>query len=93
MSDRRGMDRPNAPPLTPQGWLDALFASKAAQRGEVIQRKARDIERYAGWALFRAEIERRGYRAVENSGQVVIFCKRAAVRPLFSTELQIPVSF
>ena len=50
----------------------------------MIRRKARDIERYAGWALFRAEIARRGYRAVENSGQIVIFCSRAPIRVLFA---------
>ena len=73
-------------PLSPQGWLDDLFASKAARQGQVIRRKARDMERYAGWTLFRAEIERRGYRAVENSGQIVIFCNRAPVRPLFRSK-------
>lgn len=71
-------------PLTPEGWLAALFASKAARDGQVIRRKARDIERYAGWTLFRAEIERRGYRAVENSGQIVIFCNRAPIRQMFA---------
>lgn len=39
--------------------------------------KARDIERFAGMEPFLREIDRRGYRAIENSGQIVIFCNRA----------------
>ena len=46
----------------------------------MIRRKARDIERFAGMALFMAEIDRRGFRAMENSGQIVIFCNRAPIR-------------
>jgi len=67
-------------PLTPEVWLHALFTSKAVQQGTVIRRKARDIERFAGMDLFMAEIHRRGYRAIENSGQIIIFCNRAPIR-------------
>ncbi len=67
-------------PLAPDVWLRDLFASKAVQRGEVIRRKARDIERYAGMARFRRELRRRGFRAVENAGQIIIFCNREPVR-------------
>ena len=34
----------------------------------MIRRKARDVERFAGMDRFLVEIDRRGYRAVENSG-------------------------
>ncbi len=67
-------------PLAPEVWLKDLFASKAVQEGAVIRRKARDIERFAGMDKFMAEIHRRGFRAVENSGQIVIFCNRAPLR-------------
>ena len=67
-------------PLAPEVWLKDLFASKAVQEGAVIRRKARDIERFAGMDKFMAEIHRRGFRAVEHSGQIVIFCNRAPVR-------------
>ncbi|MGM0741330.1 MAG: aspartate aminotransferase [Pseudomonadota bacterium] len=67
-------------PLSPDIWLRDLFASKAVQQGEVIRRKARDIERFAGMERFMREIHRRGYQVVENSGQIVIFCNRAPVR-------------
>ena len=67
-------------PLTPEVWLHDLFTSKAVQQGGVIRRKARDIERFAGMDLFMREVHRRGYQAVENSGQIVIFCNCAPVR-------------
>jgi hypothetical protein len=67
-------------PLSPEIWLRDMFASKAVQQGGVIRRKARDIERFAGMQRFMAEIDRRGYQAAENAGQIVIFCNRAPVR-------------
>ena len=67
-------------PLSPEGWLNDMFASKAVQQGAVIRRKARDVERFVGVDLFLKEIERRGYQVVENSGQFVIFCNRAPIR-------------
>lgn len=67
-------------PLSPEHWLQDMFASKAVQQGGVIRRKARDIERYVGMDRFMAEILRRGYQVAENSGQIVIFCNRAPVR-------------
>ena len=73
-------------PLSPEVWLADLFASKAVQQGGVIRRKARDIERFAGMDRFMAEIHRRGYRAIENSGQIVIFCNRAPIRWLTRDE-------
>ena len=69
-------------PLSPEAWLNDLFSSKAVQRGAVIRRKARDIERYAGMERFLAELDRRGFQALENSGQIVIFCNRAPIRRL-----------
>jgi len=67
-------------PLSPEVWLMDLFTSKAVQQGGVIRRKARDVERFAGMGRFMAEIDRRGYRVAENSGQFVIFCNRAPIR-------------
>lgn len=67
-------------PLSPEVWLNDLFSSKAVNEGGVIRRKARDIERFAGMDKFMSEINRRGYQAAENGGQIVIFCNRAPVR-------------
>lgn len=73
------MQRRNSP-LSPEIWLNDLFASKAVQQGAVIRRKARDVERFVGMGPFMREIDRRGYQVVENAGQLVIFCNRAPLR-------------
>lgn len=91
-----GMQSRNSP-LSPEIWLNDLFASKAVQQGAVIRRKARDVERFVGMDTFLREIDRRGYQVVENSGQLVIFCNRAPLRwltppPISSKEIG-PKSF
>ena len=68
--------------LSPEIWLRDVFSAKAVGRGEVIRRSLRDIERYAGLSRFLTEVEQRGFRAVENNGQVVVFCNRETVRRL-----------
>ena len=67
-------------PLSPEIWLHDLFSSKAVNQGGVIRRKARDVERFAGMERFMAEVDRRGFQAAENAGQIVIFCNRSPVR-------------
>jgi len=69
-------------PLSPKIWLRDLFSSQAARDAKVTRRKARDLERFAGWGAFSAELERRVYHAIENCGQVVIFCNHPPVRVL-----------
>ncbi|SFS56296.1 hypothetical protein SAMN04488040_0967 [Sulfitobacter marinus] len=67
-------------PLSPNQWVLDLFSSKSARSGGVIRRKMRDIERYVGKAEFEQELMRRGFHAVENAGQLVIFCNQEPVR-------------
>tara|TARA_R110002020_G_scaffold47261_1_gene134515 strand:+ start:295 stop:531 length:237 start_codon:yes stop_codon:yes gene_type:complete len=67
-------------PLSPDIWMTDMFRSKAACKGGVIRRSARDIERFVGRAAFEAEIRRRGFQAIENAGQVVVFCNREKIR-------------
>ena len=73
---------PRRPPptLEPDQWIAHVFSAKAAAKGGVVRRQARDVERIMGWDRFRAELRRRGYRAVVNGGQVVIFCNAEPVR-------------
>jgi len=66
--------------MTPQQWLDHIFSAKSALRGGVVRRKVRDVDRLVGRPLFRDELRRRGYRAIENNGNFVIFCNRAPLR-------------
>lgn len=71
---------PNPSPLSPELFLRNIFACKAVQEGGVIRRKARDIEKFVGREVFRAELRRRGFQAVENAGQIVVFCNREPLR-------------
>lgn len=68
--------------ISPELWIKQLFSAKAVNKGGVLRRSARDIERFVGRETFVAEIKRRGFKAVENNGQVVIFCNRAPVYAL-----------
>lgn len=69
-----------ASPLSTDEWLIDLFSSRAAATGGVVRRKKRDIERYVGLDEFKQELSRRGFRAVENAGQLVIFCNQEPIR-------------
>jgi len=66
----------------PDVWMQQIFDAKAARAGSVVRRKLTDIERIVGRDAFECELRRRGYHAVENAGQVVIFCNNEAVRVL-----------
>ncbi|QUJ77711.1 N-(5'-phosphoribosyl)anthranilate isomerase [Sulfitobacter albidus] len=67
-------------PLTAQMWMIDLFSARAAARGGVIRRSVRDIEKYVGRVEFEDELRRRGFHAVENAGQLVIFCNQEPIR-------------
>lgn len=69
-----------ASPILPENWLRDVFACKAVQQGQIVRRKTRDVERYVGMERFLDELHRRGFRAVENRGQIVVFCNREPVR-------------
>ena len=73
------MENQNSP-LTPENWLRSLFSTKAVLHGGVIRREARDVERFVGMERFLAEVNRRGFRVIENSGQLIILCNQAPVR-------------
>ena len=60
-------------------WLLQLFTAKTARQGGIVRRSVRDVERIVGRDIFQAELMRRGFHAVENSGQYVIFCNNAPV--------------
>lgn len=70
------------PPKTPEEWFRHLFGAQSARDGGVVRRKTRDMERMVGRARFLVELERRGYTAIENGGQIVILCNAEPVRIL-----------
>ena len=69
-------------PLSPETCLLDMFSSRAARSGGVVRRKARDVDRYVGRETFLRELDRRGFRALENAGQIIIFCNTEPVRVL-----------
>lgn len=68
------------PPQTPQQFFAELFASRAAMQGAIIRRKVGDVERYIGRPAFLAEMQRRGFRVLENAGQFIIICNAEPIR-------------
>ncbi|MFW8636568.1 N-(5'-phosphoribosyl)anthranilate isomerase [Cribrihabitans pelagius] len=68
--------------VSPKFWMQQIFDVKAARQGGVVRRKLRDVERNVGLARLQQELQRRGYHAVINGDQVVIFCNNEPIRPL-----------
>jgi hypothetical protein len=66
--------------LTPERWITQVFTSTEAMRGGVVKRQIRDVERLAGRQAFLAEVERRGFQAVENGRHFVIYCNALPIR-------------
>lgn len=69
-------------PMTAEAWFRHLFNAKAARDGGIVRRKVRDMERMVGRETFREELARRGFTAVENAGQVIVFCNAEPLRRL-----------
>lgn len=63
-------------------WMRQIFEANSARDGGIVWRSVRDVERMIGREAFVAEITRRGFHIVENSGQFVIFCNNAQIRML-----------
>lgn len=66
--------------LTPERWVVQLFSARAAAEGGIVRRSVEDVERLVGRNRFYAEICRRGFHAIENAGQFVIFCNHDPIR-------------
>ena len=68
--------------IPPDIWLLQMFSARAAREGGIVRRQVRDVERIMGRRAFESELRRRGYHAVENAGQFVIFCNAEPVKPV-----------
>ncbi|MEL6887842.1 MAG: N-(5'-phosphoribosyl)anthranilate isomerase [Pseudomonadota bacterium] len=66
-------------PLSPENDLLDLWAVRS---GGVVRRKASDVDRCTGHARFLRELDRRGFRAIENAGQIIVSCNTEPVRVL-----------
>jgi hypothetical protein len=68
--------------ITPDRWIIQIFSARAAAEGGMIRRQIADVERLVGRDRFLMEVRRRGFRAVENSGQFIVFCNQEPVKIL-----------
>lgn len=76
--------RPSPLPSPVNPWLDQLFGSPATRRGGLLRTTLRDVEQNAGLDRFCREVHARGFRALENAGQIIVFCNRDPVAILRS---------
>lgn len=74
------MDHPRFPLSRPAPWLEAVFDALAVQKGGVVRRAVRDVEREVGRAAFEREVRRRGFHLVECGGQYIIICNSGQLR-------------
>ena len=68
--------------ITPDRWIVQLFNAKSVAEGGIIRRKVMDVERLIGRQRFLYEVRRRGFHAVENSGQFIIFSNQDPINVL-----------
>ena len=66
--------------LTSERWMAQLLSSGEARKGGIVKRQIRDVERIVGREDFAAEIERRGFQALENGRHFIVFCNDAPIR-------------
>lgn len=66
--------------ISPEEWMLQIFSARAAAQGATVRRSTRDIDRIVGRTAFLKELNRRGFRAVENAGQTIIFCNQEPLR-------------
>ena len=55
-------------------WCALVFTAKSAERGGVIRRAVRDVDREIGRDNFLREVRRRGFHLFECGGQYIVIC-------------------
>lgn len=65
--------------LTPEQWLQGVFAAKEVRKGGILKRQIRDIERLCGRDLFLAEARRRGFQVLRNGRHFIVFCNEEPI--------------
>ena len=66
--------------LTPEIWLNQMLSSSEAQKGGVVKRQIRDVERLVGYDAFVKAVQARGFQAVRNGRHFVVFCNDEPIR-------------
>ena len=60
-------------------WAESVFAAKAVEKGGVIRRATRDVDRDIGRAAFELEVRRRGFHLIECDGQYIVICNAGRI--------------
>ncbi len=61
-------------------WLSRVFDAKSVDRGGIVRRAVRDVDREVGRDLFVAEVRRRGFHLLECGGQFIVICNAGKVQ-------------
>ena len=62
------------PMIVNPSWCDAIFSARAVEKGGIVRRAVRDVDREIGRDAFVREVRRRGYHLIEIGGQYVVIC-------------------
>ncbi|MDP4033604.1 MAG: hypothetical protein Q8P60_12265 [Pseudorhodobacter sp.] len=61
-------------------WCDSIFGAQAAQKGGIVRRAVRDVEREIGRDALQQEVLRRRFHLLECNGQFIIICNPGQMR-------------
>ncbi|MFV2001782.1 MAG: N-(5'-phosphoribosyl)anthranilate isomerase [Paracoccaceae bacterium] len=64
----------------PDGWIEQLFAAKAARTGGVVRRSAHWVEREIGRERLKQEVHKRGFHMIECGRQIIVICNSGGLR-------------
>ena len=70
-------------PVPAAPWVAQLFSSQSAQKGAVVRRSRRWVEREVGRDAFERELRRRGYHLIETGDQMIVVCHAGPIRIVF----------
>ena len=68
----------------PEAWIEQTFDVPAVRNGGILRTSLRAVDAGAGMARFKAELEQRKYRALENNGHIIVFCNTLPVEIIAS---------
>jgi len=69
--------------ISPDIWIDQIFAARAATTGGVIRRNVNWVEREIGRERFFLEVRQRGFHLMRAGNQYVILCASDPIQFLF----------
>ena len=61
-------------------WINQVFSAGQVNKGNVVRRSRRTVERYTTFTELKAEVERRGFHLIETGDQLIIICNEGNFR-------------